>query len=296
MSRGRSVRRASEGGERLPDEAAKRFRGSVARKGARLVASDDGRARGDAQRARAEPERWVPEVWVEDAVELVGDAPGAGGAPARARSARTVPVEVKGELHDAVGAARMPGIERRLAEAVKAYERDRYNDAVATLRPLARSAPMSPTVRELYGLTLYRLGRWTAAIRELDAFHALTGSYDQHPVLADCHRAAGHTRAVEEAWEALRMSSPSPEVLTEGRIVVAGARADKGDLAGAIELLERARTKARTPRLHHLRLWYALADLYERAGEVPRARALFRAVLAHDPSLFDTAERVAALA
>jgi len=204
--------------------------------------------------------------------------------------------EVQSELHDAVGAARVAGVERRLAEAVKAYERDRYQDALTTLRPVARVAPMSPTVRELHGLTLYRLGKWNAAIRELEAFHALTGSFDQHPVLADCHRAAGHPRKVEQVFEELRKSSPSPEVLTEGRIVVAGARADSGDLAGAIELLERARTKARVPQLHHLRLWYALADLYERAGEVPRARALFRTVLDHDPSLFDTAERIAALA
>ncbi|MGI8807824.1 MAG: tetratricopeptide repeat protein, partial [Acidimicrobiales bacterium] len=148
----------------------------------------------------------------------------------------------------------------------------------------------------LHGLTLYRLGKWTAAIRELEAFHALTGSYDQHPVLADCHRANGRIRKVEAVFEELRKSSPSPEVLTEGRIVMAMARADRGDLAGATELLERARTKVRSPQLHHLRLWYALADLYERAGELPRARALFANVYDQDPSLFDTADRMNALA
>lgn len=207
-----------------------------------------------------------------------------------------MPAQVKTELQDAVGAGKVSNVERRLAEAVKAYERDRYQDALSTLRAVVRVAPMSPTVRELHGLTLYRMGKWAAAIKELEALYALTGSYDQHPVLADCHRAAGHPAEVERVFEELRTSSPEPEVLTEGRIVVAGARADNGDLAGAIELLERARSKAKTPRLHHLRLWYALADLYEQAGDVPRARALFGAVYNYDPTLFDTAERLAALA
>lgn len=270
----------------------------MARKGARLVAADDGRSRSDTTWDRSAPEPWEQEIWVEDVDDEAetGRDLVTGSAPGRARPERTVPDQVKRELHDAVGAAKVGSVERRLAEAVKAYERDRYQDALTTLRPVARVAPMSPTVRELHGLTLYRLGKWQAAIRELEAFHALTGSYDQHPVLADCHRAAGHPRKVVEVFEELRKSSPPPEVLTEGRIVLAGAKADKGDLAGAIELLERSRSKVRSPRLHHLRLMYALADLYEKAGDVPRARALFHAVLDEDPSLFDTAHRVAALA
>ncbi|MGH9150025.1 MAG: tetratricopeptide repeat protein, partial [Acidimicrobiales bacterium] len=49
------------------------------------------------------------------------------------------------------------------------------------------------------------------------------------------------------------------------------------------------------PADHHLRAWYALADLYERAGDVPKARELFRRVATCDSSFFDAAERVAAL-
>jgi hypothetical protein len=50
------------------------------------------------------------------------------------------------------------------------------------------------------------------------------------------------------------------------------------------------------PREHHLRLWYALADLEERAGEHARARALFDRVAAHDPSFADVGARRRALA
>jgi tetratricopeptide (TPR) repeat protein len=83
--------------------------------------------------------------------------------------------------------------------------------------------------------------------------------------------------------------------VTEGRIVAAGSLADRGDIRGAIRLLEKAPRPRRRPRLHHLRLWYALADLYERAGDLPRARELFRLVLDADPRFGDVPERLAGL-
>ena len=46
---------------------------------------------------------------------------------------------------------------------------------------------------------------------------------------------------------------------------------------------------------HHLRLWYALGDLRERAGDLPGARSLFRMVSTQDPTFFDVAERLKAL-
>ena len=46
---------------------------------------------------------------------------------------------------------------------------------------------------------------------------------------------------------------------------------------------------------HHVRVWYALADLYERAGDLPRARELFLRIRRHDAAFADAAERLAAL-
>ncbi len=46
---------------------------------------------------------------------------------------------------------------------------------------------------------------------------------------------------------------------------------------------------------HHLRLWYALADLEERAGNIPRARMLFDRIRRHEAGFADVAERLAAL-
>jgi tetratricopeptide (TPR) repeat protein len=206
-----------------------------------------------------------------------------------------LPAAVLEELSGSAGRTETRRLQQRLSDAAAAYERDRYGDAARILRALVSVAPESPSVRELYGLTLYRDGRWGSAIRQLDAYHRLTGSYDQYPVLADCHRALGHFKAVDEVWDELRQASPSADVVAEGRLVVAGARADRGDIRGALALLRRASHDLRRPRPHHVRQWYALADLYERSGDLPRARELFRRVLRHDAQLSDAAERLAAL-
>src|SRR5204862_5206318 len=100
-------------------------------------------------------------------------------------------------------------------------------------------------VRQLLGLTSYQLGRWPEAIRELEAYHSLTGEFDQHPVLADSYRALGKHPRVDEIWDELRQASPSAEAVTEGRIVAAGSLADRGDIIGAIRLLVRAKAAGR---------------------------------------------------
>ena len=72
-------------------------------------------------------------------------------------------------------------------------------------------------------------------------------------------------------------------------------RRARGDITGAIRLLEKGRLERKHPREHHLRQWYALADLYERAGNIPRARDLFTRVAHLDPDAFDVRDRLRAL-
>jgi tetratricopeptide (TPR) repeat protein len=204
--------------------------------------------------------------------------------------------EVAAELEKTAGATQAPKLGERLAHATRAFERERFPEARQILKPLADRAPGSAAVRELYGLTLYRLGQWKLATRELEAFVTLTGSTEQHPVLADCARALRQWNRVDELWAELKAASPAPELVAEGRIVAAGALADRGKLQEAISLLEPS--VARLPkklREHHLRLLYALADLRERAGEVPIARGLFKQVAAAAPGYADVDDRLRGL-
>jgi tetratricopeptide (TPR) repeat protein len=216
--------------------------------------------------------------------------------PAAARRRRNVKsTEATEELARLAGrnAARA---QAQLARAAEAYTEDRERDALRLLRPLRDAYPEAGAVRELLGLCHYRLGQYAAAARELDAFVEITDSVEQHPVLMDCMRALGRYRRVDELWEELAEASPSSGLVTEGRIVLAGSRADRGHVRDAIALLERRATDVKRVRDHHLRLWYVLADLYERAGEVARARDLFTRIRRHDPAFADVAERCAALA
>lgn len=208
------------------------------------------------------------------------------------------------ELVRTLGAGPGKRSARRFEQAAAAFASERFAEARKLVAPVARAAPEVADVRELHGLVLYRLGRFGPAIGELEAFRRLSGSTEQHPVLADCRRALGHWDEVDSLWSELGAASPSAELVTEGMIVTAGARADRGDLSGAIRMLERGWRVTgrkgwnfpRRPGHHHLRRAYALADLYERAGRPPaRARELFGWVSRHDPHLADAAQRLKAL-
>ncbi|HET6948822.1 MAG TPA: tetratricopeptide repeat protein [Acidimicrobiales bacterium] len=302
--------------------------GGIARRGAGRAAteaSDAFRAAAPSREDAEAPEAaaWQAEEWIDEG-ELRDEASGAvgrsratgrpdrrAGRPAGAdaeerpgRARRPSPAgrgagepgdDLAADVRKAVPANRVERFESRLRDASDAFRRERYEDARRMLRPLAEQAPGASSVRELYGLTLYRLGRWAQAQRELEAFRTQTASTEQHPVLADCYRALGRYAEVEELWEELREASPSAELVAEGRIVAAGALADQGRLPDAIELLEAAPKRTGRPKLHHLRIAYALADLYERAGELPRARELFGLVADSDPDFVDIQARLRAL-
>ena len=150
-------------------------------------------------------------------------------------------------------------------------------------------------MRELLGLAYYRAGQYPSAIAELEQYVSLSREVDQHPVLMDCYRARKDYARVAELWEELAAVSPSAALVAEGRIVFAGSLADRGRLRDAIALLDRRAGEVKRAKEHHLRLWYALADLEERAGNLPRARVLFDRVRRHDPHFADVAERLAAL-
>jgi Tfp pilus assembly protein PilF len=77
--------------------------------------------------------------------------------------------------------------------------------------------------------------------------------------------------------------------------VVAGSLADRGDLKAAIDLMHKALSAPRRIREYHVRQWYVLADLYDRAGDIQRARELFSRVAAADPHFADVRERLSSL-
>ena len=291
--------------------------GSLARKGAARIAPLEGVGdsataewRKAVQEARDKnhgkdftPDEWVRVDDVRDeasgAVDRGRQKKAATGKGA-SRSDRTVPsapiADQREELGKAVDARQAEKLAKVVRDAARAFDRERYGDSRKLLAPMAERVPTFAPARELLGLTYYRMGRWKQAARELEAFRDLTDSTEQHPVLADCYRALGKWKKVDELWLELREASPSAELVTEGRIVAAGALADQGEIRPAIALLGAHGWKLpKAAHEHHLRRAYALADLYERAGDIAHARDLFERVLRVDPDFGDVADRLRAL-
>ena len=238
----------------------------------------------------------------KEAVERgnLGDAP-VKKPERRSRGRRRTPLSESGssthsqKLEEAVGQRMAVTLRQRLERAEGAYEQEDYRRAWRSLDGMAKEAPKVPEVRELSGLTLYRLGRWELAARELEALRELTARTDLHPVLADCYRAQHRWTDVDLIWAELQASDASSAVLAEGRIVAAGALGDQGKLNQAVGVLSKNFQLPRRAKGHHLRQAYALADLCERAGEIPRARELFGWLIEQDELYVDVVERLDAL-
>lgn len=211
--------------------------------------------------------------------------------PGRPPKQRDIPKDLN-RIHGATAGQRQW---RLFTRAAREYENEQFEDARRTLKPLVDANPGIPEMRELFGLSLYRLGKWELAIEQLEQFRTDSGTAEQHPPLMDAHRALGHWADVDALWIELGELSPAADLVVEGRIVRAGAEADQGRLDQAIRILEKGWKVPHEPQDHHLRRAYALADLFERVGSVPRARKLFAWVERTAPGFGDAGERAHAL-
>ena len=179
-----------------------------------------------------------------------------------------------------------------LGHAAREFEDEKFVEAQKILNSLDEKSLRVAEVVELSGLINYRLGQWSKASEFLESFRRITGSTEQHPVLADCYRAQSNWTEVEILWDELRQASPNAALVTEGRLVMAGALDDQGRTSDAVRILEKGWKVPRHPKEHHLRRAYALGDLYERSGALPRARELFTWIRKHSPKFADVDERV----
>lgn len=258
-----------------------------------------------ARRGPAEPKQatpppaWEPEQWIdEDALrhEAEEAARRAGGEQRTGRrmSGEVAP-EVAADLAKVAPANRLARYQERLATAADALDRGRFGDARRMVQPVLRDLPDLSFAHEIAGLALYRMGEWRKAAAELETVRRLSGTFVHHAVLADCYRALRRYSAVDELWRELREASPDPSLMAEGRIVAAGALADQGDLAGALRIMERAMDLPKKPREHHVRQWYVIADLFDRSGDVVKARHWFSLVASVEPDFADVRDRLRTL-
>ena len=247
-------------------------------------------------RPAASPPAWAREEWVEVDDDVRSEAVAATErATRRSRREPELAPEVADELQRVAPSTRLARYQERLTSAADALDRGRWADARRMVQPVLRELPDLAFGHEIAGLASYRLGQWRKAAAELELARSLDRSVHHLPVLADCYRAMRRYRVVDELWAELRDSGPAPAILAEGRIVAAGALADQGDLAGALKIMAKAMESPKKVRDHHLRQWYVLADLFDRSGDVIKARRYFALVIEHDREFADAVERLRSL-
>jgi len=270
--------------------------GSVTRRGASVLRSPNNKATDPAKYSIEPPAPQDEWILIED------------GAPSVTSSEeapkRRTPPELPGDVASAIRrsasdatAYRREKLVEQMSKAVEAYDRHRFEEAARLANRLAQDVPDVTAVRELAGLASYRANIWRPAADHLAAYRQLSQEPQYLPLEMDVARAQGKKRKVEELFELLRQESPDPDVLAEGRIVLAGSLADRGKLPEAIALLESngAAKPRRNPGERHLRQWYQLGDLYDRSGDIPRARHFFLMIAQADATAYDVPERLKVL-
>jgi tetratricopeptide (TPR) repeat protein len=263
--------------------------GGVARKGGANIKSTG-------QAMEVTPSRGRTPDPLSQWVEEVRPASVAPAPKSKPRVKYALPSDVAADVRKAfIGTAYMrEKMVITLTRAAEAYDRKRYEEALRLGRIVADAVPGVAPVRELTGLAAYRAERWSMAKIHLRAHFTITGDPEHLPLVMDCDRANRRYRALDKTYEELESSEPTAEVLSEARIVLAEAWADQRKFTEAIDLLVRAGAakQLRNPSFRHVRLWYTLGDIFDRAGDVAAARELFARVVIAEPEAYDAAARL----
>lgn len=278
--------------EREPKNEAERRRAAVRARGAGQV-----RKGVEPTRVEREPEVWIDEGPIRAAAESATER-ASRPTPSRRTTTRKpgeLAPDVVAKVDEVLEPRRAARLKERLLQAQVALEGERFSDSLRMARSLVKEMPQVAAVHEVIGLSSYRLGKWRDAIASLEIARNLRPRTEDLPVLADCYRALRRWTEVDQVWAEIKESSPAHEVMAEGRIVYAGSLAERGDMRGAIAVMTKVAAVPRRIRPHHLKQWYVLADLYDRAGDVARARDMFRRIAAIDARYADVTRRLASL-
>lgn len=206
-----------------------------------------------------------------------------------------LPGDVYRDLVAASSRGEQVDVVRAYGAAAQALAAEEVARAIELLAWAKAAAPRSAAVRELLGVACYRAGEFARAQRELLAYRRMSGRHDQNHLLADCARAAGRDDRVAEYVAEMEGHAAPPDRVAEGLIVLAGARADRGDVRGALGVLERADLRPARVQPWHPRLWYVAADLCARLGDVQQAREYLEAIAAVEEDFLDVPELLRAL-
>ncbi len=183
-------------------------------------------------------------------------------------------------------------VARHLAAAGVTIDEDPETAYQHTLAARGRAARMA-VVREACGEAAYAAGHFAEALSELRAAKRMNGSPEYLPMMADCERALGRPEKALSLAASPAVGKLPKALQVEMTIVEAGARAELGEVEGALRTLENANLHSATREPWVVRLRYAYADLLAKAGRRDDALEWFHRTAAIDATeLTDANERV----
>jgi len=171
-----------------------------------------------------------------------------------------------------------------LEAGTEAFANAQYQKARSLLLKTKQLSPRASAIRELLGLSAYRMGLWKEALTELRTYRRLTGDTVQMPVEMDALRALDRDEDVHRVWEELLELGGRPEVLKEGRVVFASFLIDHGEVRRAWEVANPKRME-QNPFEEDLRQWFVAARAAALLGDGDTALKLAKAIEKHDPSM-----------
>ncbi|MDP8958479.1 MAG: hypothetical protein M3N51_04605 [Actinomycetota bacterium] len=192
-----------------------------------------------------------------------------------------LPRFVRDEVARVTEKSRLQPTYELLEAATQAFGEGRYRPALRKLAEAKKLSPRAAVVRELMGLSAYRLRRWEEALRELRTYRRLSGDTTHLPVEMDTLRALGRTEDVHRAWEELQELGGRPGTLKEGRVVYGSFLLDQGEPRRAWEV-SRPERITKDPYEEDLRQWYVAARAAAALGDVGTARQLQRGIESQD--------------
>lgn len=208
-----------------------------------------------------------------------------------------LPNWIKEEVARTTPKEKRPIVLGLLSEAADAFAAGRYPRAHQILLRAKKETTRVATVRELLGLTAYRMGRWDEALKELRTYRRIDGDTSHMPVEMDCQRALGRPQDVEKTWERYNELGGQASTDAESKVVYGAFLLDEGRGREAWKVVNPGRI-SQNPKEWDLRQWYVAARVAARLGDGHTARQLLGAIERHElafPGLDVVRDELAAL-
>ena len=188
-------------------------------------------------------------------------------------------------------------VARHLVTAERALARGETEAAVAHVAAAKRRAARVAAVREAAAEVAYFAGDYASAASEFRAVLRMSGDKAYLPMLADCERGLGRPQKAVDLIRDVDLRSVDPELRVELLLVLAGARADLGQVDAAVVTLN-------VPELTRLpkgdaraRLQAGYASFLEQAGRGDEAHLWWeRAADSDIHGVTEAAERIGVVA